>query len=73
MHQILSQIELEIIKEKEERETDLKNRLKKKKLNTKTYDKKVKELEKWVKAERKDIQDRKAKVDYDYKNVQSLI
>ena len=64
---------MEIIKEKEERETDLKNRLKKKKLNTKTYDKKVKELEKWVKAERKDIQDRKAKVDYDYKNVQSLI
>lgn len=73
MHQILSQIEMEIIKEKEQRETELRSRLKKKKLNNKTFATKVNELEKWAKTERKDIQERKAKIDYDYNNVKSLI
>ena len=42
-------------------------------MNNKTFAKKVNELEKWAKSERKDIQERKAKIDYDYSNVKSLI
>lgn len=55
MHQVLSQIELAILKEKEEREAELKSRLNRRKLNSASYERRVKDLDKWVNAERKDI------------------
>ena len=71
MHQIFSQIELAILKEKEEREKDLKTRLNKKRITTRGYEQRVRDLDKWVADQRKDIQDRKT--DYDFRNVSNLI
>ena len=55
MHQVLSQIELAILKEKDEREQELAAKLKKKKITSRAYDRGVNEVEKWVKNERKDL------------------
>jgi hypothetical protein len=42
-------------------------------MTNKSYEAKVRELEKWVSTERKDILDRKSQADYDYRNVKMLI
>lgn len=70
MHYLLSQIELEIVKQRNQRELELKSRLKKKKITTRNYELKVKELEKWVSSERKELQERQEqRSDYDIKDL----
>lgn len=70
MHYLLSQIELEIVKQRNQRELELKSRLKKKKITTRNYELKVKELEKWVSSERKELQERQEqRIHYDIKDL----
>jgi hypothetical protein len=73
IHQVLGEIEQEVLRHREVREKKLKNDLKKRNISSNAYSRKVRELEKWVTAEKKEIKTVKKNIGDNYRDVDTYL